>query len=67
MYAWEMTEVNCLCVGDFRSQAPDLDPYVTRETLQEMSLEDLVLIPLSSDYDAAFADESGYDFDARGA
>jgi hypothetical protein len=29
-----------------RYEAPDLDPYVSRETLQEMDLDDLVLISL---------------------
>jgi hypothetical protein len=32
------------CLDYRRFEAPDLDPYVTRETLQEMGLDDYRLI-----------------------
>ena len=55
------------CLDYRRSEAPDLDPYVTRETLQEMGLDDYRVDTFSSDYDDTFVDESGYGFDAHGA
>jgi hypothetical protein len=50
-----------------RFEAPDLNPHVTRETLQEMGLDDNCVDTFSSDYDDTLFDESGYDFDAHGA
>jgi hypothetical protein len=55
------------CLDYRRFEAPDLDPYVTRETLQEMGLDDYRVDTFSSDYDDTFVDESGYGFDAHGA
>jgi hypothetical protein len=50
------------CLDYRRFEAPDLDPYVTRETLQEMGLDDYRVDTFSSDYDDTFVDESGYNF-----
>jgi hypothetical protein len=44
-----------------RFEAPDLDPYVTRETLQEMGLDDYRVDTFSFGYDDTFVDESRYD------
>jgi hypothetical protein len=55
------------CLDYRRFEAPDLDPCVTRETLQEMGLDDYCGDTFSSGYDDTFIDESGYDFDAHGA
>jgi hypothetical protein len=43
-------------------EAPDLDPYVARETLQEMGLEDYGADTFWSDYDDSFVGESADDF-----
>jgi hypothetical protein len=39
----------------------------SRETLQEMGLDDYRVDTFSSDYDDTFVDEPGYGFDAHGA
>jgi hypothetical protein len=55
------------CLDYRRFEAPDLDTYVTGETLQDMSLDDYRVDTFSSDHDDTCVDESGYDFDAHGA
>ena len=47
-------------------EAPDLHPYVTSETLQELGLVEYKVDTFSSDYDD-FVDEVGIELDAHGA
>ena len=48
------------------NQLPDLHPYVTSETLQELGLVEYKVDTFSSDYDD-FVDEFGIELDAHGA
>ena len=49
-----------------RFEAPDLHPYVTSETLQELGLVEYNVDTFSSDYDD-FVDEFRVELDAHGA
>ena len=54
------------CLDYRRFEAPDLHPYVTSETLQELGLVEYKVDTFSSDYDD-FVDEFGIELDAHGA
>jgi hypothetical protein len=55
------------CLDFRRYQAPDLLPYVTRETLEDLGLVGYKVDTFSSDYDDDHIDEFGIEFDAHGA
>ena len=54
------------CLDYRRFDAPDLYPYVTSETLQELGLGEFKVDTFSSDYDD-YIDEFGLELDAHGA
>jgi hypothetical protein len=55
------------CLDYRRFEAPDLLPYATRETLEELGLVGYQVDTFSSDYDDDHIDEFGVEFDAHGA